>query len=169
MTYLTTRGKHRNFSMVRRDGEAQLLMVRLEQNWKFDQIRGFTRQIAVFRIIGVSCIICTYKLVENRRRRRRLENFLNFWHISSCDSLILWFLRWGWAFWWWGFYGEARVLMVRLNISEKKFRRGWVSPLCSPLAKPKETMVTESKYKTSKVKNALFTGIYVVLFTDIAN
>ena len=29
--------------------------------------------------------------------------------------------------------------------------------------------VTESKYKTSKVKNALFTGIYVVLFTDIAN
>ena len=38
-----------------------------------------------------------------------------------------------------------------------------------PEAKPKEKMVTESKYKTSKVKNALFTGIYVVLFTDIAN
>ena len=35
-----------------------------------------------------------------------------------------------------------------------------------PEAKPKEKMVTESKYKTSKVKNALFAGTYVILFTS---
>ena len=35
-----------------------------------------------------------------------------------------------------------------------------------PEAKPKEKMVLESKCKTSKVKNALFAGTYVILFTS---
>ena len=35
---------------------------------------------------------------------------------------------------------------------------------CGSVAK---NTATESKYKTSKVKNALFTGMYVVFFTDI--
>ena len=34
---------------------------------------------------------------------------------------------------------------------------------CGSVAK---NTATESKYKTSKVKNALFTGINLVLFTD---
>ena len=67
---------------------------------------------------------------------------------------------------------EIKSLINFLGNNLPFYRRGLIFARGGsffPEAKPKGKTVTESKYKTSKVKNALFTGIYVVLFTDIAN